>query len=261
MKISESIVTLGCPEFKEPIQDRSASIRRHLECRDVEAIEVLQPSLCYVPLIPLLCSLKPFHRNLGTEGQLSNLSALLEELTHTAQYDESTYYLFRLLENLLSLTSSLVDKGQVTLGVRNWFTPGDATWHVDRSPRKVAYRVLWCVGRREGLKVTPRANIDLQCHDTFMRREDALLTKLDRDVIRTGLDVNALWSHRPQQVFEMASENFPFIRSKDLIHTFAPTSVSIHKLQTTEQLGTYHRASWANRIRPGLQFIFTVVDN
>jgi hypothetical protein len=93
-----------------------------------------------------------------------------------------------------------------------------------------------------------------------MRREHVLLGRMDTEVLRTGVDVRSLWSHRPEQVEALISGEFPFLIHPERHWGIQPGAASIHRVQTPAQQGTYHRSSWQNHASPGLQIVITAVS-
>ncbi|KVC92359.1 hypothetical protein WI76_03895 [Burkholderia ubonensis] len=184
---------------------------------------------------PRLC-----RRILGEDAPLDQIARLLDDLNRIEQFARMLY-------------------GQrLLVSVRNWFAPGDLVWHVDRSSRDSAYRILWPLGRAAGMRVTPRDNFDHALYAAFMRREHPLLCRLDRDVAASGQPLEILWQHRHQQVYAMIEDDFPFLLDRDRVEAVRASSVSVHRIETPRLPGTYHRSAWANRNAPGLQIIITV---
>jgi hypothetical protein len=147
------------------------------------------------------------------------------------------------------------------VAIRTYFAPGDLVWHVDRVDEATAYRMVWPIGRPAGMRVTPADNIDTDIHRAYMRREHALLGRLDTRVMRTGAPVEALWAHRPAQLDAMISGRFPFIRDPAREIEVAPGAASIHRIETPARPGTWHRSSWDNRASPGLQIVITAASD
>lgn len=173
------------------------------------------------------------------------------------------YQLSRLLADLdaIECFAHALCGTRVLVSVRNWFAPGDLVWHVDRSARDVAYRILWPLGRIAGMRVTPHDNLDPNVYAAFMRREHPILCRLDIETARTGLPLETLWRHRPVQLQTLIKGNYPFLRDPDRVDAVHPTSVSVHRIETPRMRGTYHRSAWGNREAPGLQIIVTVTSS
>jgi hypothetical protein len=146
------------------------------------------------------------------------------------------------------------------VSIRTFFAPGDLVWHVDRLHDPEAFRLVWPIGRPAGMRVTPRDNIDARIHRAYMRREHPLLCRLDTRVARTGAEVETLWAHRPAQLAAMVSGEFPFVIDPALEWEIAPGAASIHRVETPEHPGTWHRSSWRNRRAPGLQIVITAAS-
>lgn len=147
------------------------------------------------------------------------------------------------------------------ISLRTYFAPGDLVWHVDRVAEPAAYRLLWALDRPAGMQVTPADNIDPHLYRAYMRREHPLLCRLDSRVLGTGAAAEALWAHRPEQLQAMISGRFPFLLDPACIWAVGPGAVSIHRVETPQQNGTYHRSSWANRNAPGFQVVITVAGD
>lgn len=141
--------------------------------------------------------------------------------------------------------------------IRTYFAPGDLVWHVDRVNERKAVRLLWPIGRPAGMCVTPADNLDMDLHRAYMRREHPLLSALDTRVLRTGLGLERLWAHRPEQVRSMVSGHFPFIHDPARVFQIDCNAISIHRVETPVHTGTYHRSCWDNHISPGLQIVIT----
>lgn len=161
---------------------------------------------------------------------------------------------------LTDFAGSLVE-ARASVAIRTYFAPGDLVWHVDRVNERAAFRLLWPLGRPAGMRVTPPDNINAPLHRAYMRREHTLLCRLDAHVLRSGAPVEALWAHRPEQLAVMKSGRFPFLVDSDREIEVTPGAVSIHRIETPVQAGTYHRSSWANRQCPGLQVVITAVSD
>ena len=143
------------------------------------------------------------------------------------------------------------------IAIRTFFAPGDLAWHLDRLHERLAFRLVYPIGRAAGMRVTTRDNIDERLFAAFMRREHPLLCRLDTQVANTGRDVEALWRHRPKQLEAMRSGSFPFLIDPTRVWQVAPDAASIHRVDTPRACGTYHRSCWSNRQRPGFQIVIT----
>ena len=164
------------------------------------------------------------------------------------------------IDTLATLAGRLVNT-RPSIAIRTYFAPGDLVWHVDRVNEPAAFRLLWPIGRPAGMRVTPAANVDAALHRAYMRREHPLLCRLDTRVMRSGVPVEQAWAHRPAQLDAMASGGFPFIHDRTLEFEIAPGAVSIHRVETPAQPGTWHRSSWANRAAPGFQIVITAASD
>lgn len=172
---------------------------------------------------------------------LADLSGLLEDIGR-----------------VLTWASSLAHARRTLVSVRNWFAPGDLVWHVDRSRRSRALRILWPIGRIAGIHVTSRASIDPVLYRAWMVREHPLLCRLDRMVFETHLPLERLWSHRPRQLRAMVSDDYPFMLDPQARRALRPHAISVHRIETPWHPGTWHRSAFENCHAPGLQLIMTV---
>jgi len=111
------------------------------------------------------------------------------------------------------------------------------------------------------MRVTMRDNIDPAIYAAFMRREHPILCRLDREIARTGLPLETLWRHRPMQALSMIVGDYPFLRDPERVDAVNPNFISIHRIETPNMHGTYHRSAWGNRNTPGIQIIFTVTSD
>lgn len=168
-------------------------------------------------------------------------------------YSESVLQLFQDLKGLSGINRVLVS-------VRNFFAPGDLVWHVDRSTKRRAIRVIWPLARDHGTLYTPTENIDLDMHTAYMNREHPLLSLLDRQVFDKNISYRENWHHRPYQVNAMLHCDFPFIKDATKIKEADPDSIAIHRFDTGKSDGTYHCSSSRNEVTPGLQTIFTATE-
>ena len=160
---------------------------------------------------------------------------------------------------LEAFASSLIGTGAPPqTSIRTYFAPGDLVWHVDRVNERTAFRLLWPLGRPAGMRITSADNIDPGIYRAYMRREHPLLCKLDTRVLHTGVDAEQYWAHRRVQLEAMRSGRFPFLLDEDAVAQVPPDAISIHRVETPAQHGTYHCSSWANRQAPGLQVVITV---
>ncbi len=158
---------------------------------------------------------------------------------------------------VLSFGCALNNGGRVVVSLRNWFAAGDLVWHVDRSARGGALRLLWPLNRKAGMYVTTQDNIDPELYRAYMSREHPLLCRLDRALFDSGESLERLWRHRPRQVQAMRSGIYPFLRQHSHVWQLDPHAIGVHRFETPTTGGTYHRSTWENRDSPGLQVIMT----
>jgi hypothetical protein len=228
----------------------------------VEAVEIPRPALdatAYAGLVRRLLAAPYFMSDFNQYSSAHGLAHLCRRVLgpHVPVHERDA-----LLADLVAIEAfgSALGGPRVLVSIRNWFAPGDLVWHVDRSAREIAYRILWPLGRREGMRITPYANIDPCLYAAFMRREHPLLCRLDREIARTGLPLEVVWRHRPAQVRAMIAGAYPFLRDGTAALAVRPDSVSVHRIDTPGMRGTFHRSAWGNRHFPGLQVILTVTS-
>lgn len=228
--------------------------------RRVEAVEIPRPQLADTGYAGLVRSLIASPRFMCDFSQTPSDIAFPRLCRRCLGDDTPPLQVQRLLEDLARIEALARDfcGDRLLISVRNWFAPGDLVWHVDRSARAAAYRILWPLGRAEGMRIMPRDNLDHDLYAAFMRREHPLLCRLDRDIAATGGSLEALWHYRPRQVRAMIEDDFPFVRDRGRVGAVDASSISIHRIETPRMPGTFHRSAWANRMSPGLQIIITV---
>jgi hypothetical protein len=229
----------------------------------VEAVEIPRPQLADTGYASLVRSLTALPRFMCDFSQTPADVAFPMLCRRFLGDDAPLMEMQRLLEDLARIETIARDfcGDRLLISVRNWFAPGDLVWHVDRSARNAAYRILWPLERTEGMRITPRDNLDRDLYAAFMRREHPLLCRLDRDIAASGGGLEALWRHRPRQVRAMIEDDFPFVRDRDRVGAVGASSISIHRIETPRMPGTFHRSAWANRMTPGLQIIITVTTH
>lgn len=189
------------------------------------------------------------------------LNKLVDYVLGRGTFSSERQTLIRDLLVLDTFGRALVEGPRLLVSVRNWFAPGDMVWHVDRSRKPVALRILWPLGRAEGMRLTRSSNIDPRLYAAYMRREHPLLCRLDREVARTGAGLKSLWAHRPLQVAAMTSGVYPFLLNSKSVWEVERNAISVHRIETPVSAGTFHRSAWANRISPGLQIILTATSS
>lgn len=226
----------------------------------LEAVEIIQPPLETRAFQPLVCALTQGPRFMSDfgEGPIDRaLDSLVARLFGRGAFPAERIALSRRLESIADAARTMAGGDRFLTSMRNWFAPGDLVWHVDRSFASRALRVLWPMGRVEGMHVTVSENIDSSVYAAFMRREHPILCKLDRIVADTGAPLEQVWRHRPAQVELLASGAYPYLKDPDRVRRIKPDAISIHRIDTPGVEGTYHRSGWNNRTAPGLQIIMT----
>ncbi|WP_404336937.1 hypothetical protein AB2M62_00680 [Sphingomonas sp. MMS12-HWE2-04] len=240
--------------------DGAQPARAALDRSACGAIEIPRPPLDALPyraFVAALLGRQGFRLDFNRLAPDAALAMVSDQLFGPGAYLRDRAALAEDIAQLAGFAEALAG-GRAAIAIRTYFAPGDTVWHLDRVGEARAFRLLWPIGRRSGMRVTPPGNIDLALHRAYMRREHPLLGRLDAQVLRTGADPETLWAHRPQQLAAMRAGDFPFVRDRALEYEVTPGAASIHRVATPQQPGTYHRASWDNRRAPGLQIVITV---
>ncbi|WP_182466856.1 hypothetical protein [Sphingomonas gilva] len=237
--------------------------RRLLDQSSLGAVEIPRPTLDEMPyrdFVRALLRKQGFKLDFNRLAPDAALAMVADQLLGPGAFDRERALLAEDIATLADFAGGLVG-GRPSISIRTYFAPGDLVWHVDRVNEQTAFRLLWPLGRPAGMRVTPTENIDEPIHRAYMRREHPLLCRLDTRVLRTGGQVEALWAHRPMQLAAMVSGQFPFLLDREEEWEITPGAISIHRVQTAAQPGTYHRSSWANRECPGLQVVITAASD
>jgi hypothetical protein len=245
------------------LSDGPASACERLGRSDVEAVEIGFPALDDLPyrdFVRALLARQGFKLEFHGQEPDSALALVSDRLFGPGAHVRDRDLLAHAIAALKAFMAELADDPAPLVAIRTYFAPGDLVWHLDRMGGSRAYRLVWPIGRPAGMRVTPADNIDAACYRAFMRREHALLGRLDTRVMRTGEDVSALWAHRPRQLEALVSGQFPFVIEAGRHWEIRPGAASIHRIQTPAQQGTYHRSSWDNHASPGLQIVITAVS-
>ncbi|MEO6359608.1 MAG: hypothetical protein ABIO43_03410 [Sphingomicrobium sp.] len=243
------------------LEQGSEAARNLLDKPSVEALELARPPLDELPyrdLVRALLGCQGFKLDFRGQKPAAVLAMVTEQLVGPGAFLRERALLAEEIAALETFATGLVGAERAQTSIRTYFAPGDLVWHVDRVNERNAFRLVWPIGRPAGMYVTPATNIDPQMHLAFMRREHPLLCQLDTRVLNAGVDVERLWAHRPAQLAAMTSGRFPFLRDPRHEWQVQPNAISIHRVETPAQRGTYHRSSWANRSAPGLQIVITV---
>ena len=245
------------------LPDGPGSARELLARRDVEAVEIGFPTLEELPyrdFVRALLGRQGFKLEFHGQEPDSALALVADRLFGPGAYVRERDLLGEDISALKLFMSELAGGPPPLVAIRTYFAPGDLVWHLDRVGDPSAVRLVWPIGRPAGMRVTPADNIDEECYRAFMRREHALLGRLDTRVLRTGEDVRSLWAHRPRQLKALISGQFPFLIDAERHWEVGPGAASIHRVQTPAQQGSYHRSSWENHATPGLQIVITAVS-
>jgi hypothetical protein len=216
--------------------------------------------LPYRDFVRALLARQGFKLEFHAQEPDSALALVSDQLFGQGAYVRDRDLLAQAISALKAFMADLAGCPAPLVAIRTYFAPGDLVWHLDRMGGSRAFRLVWPIGRPAGMRVTPADNIDEGRYRAFMRREHALLGRLDTRVMRTGEDVRSLWSHRPRQLGELISGQSPFLIDPERHSEIGQGAASIHRVQTPAQQGTYHRSSWENHASPGLQIVVTTVS-
>jgi hypothetical protein len=241
------------------LADGPGKVRRLLDTSALRAVEIARPPLGALPyrdFVRAVLARQGFKLDFNRLEPDAALALVSDQIFGPGAYVHERAALAEDIEALAALAEGLVG-ARPSITIRTYFAPGDLVWHVDRVNEAAAFRLLWPLGRPAGMQVTPGDNVDAAVFRAYMRREHPLLCQLDTRVLRTGAAVESLWAHRPVQLAAMVSGDFPFLRDPARVFQIASGAVSIHRVQTPLQTGTYHRSSWENRQSPGLQIVVT----
>lgn len=244
------------------MSDGPTEAGRALEASATSAIQLPRPAkddLPYRGLVDALLGCPGFKLDFRGQSPEAVLAMVAERLIGPGALPRERAAFAGDIAVLSDFMRDLVGGCRPQVAIRTYFAPGDLVWHVDRVSERVAYRLVWPIGRPAGMSVTTLENVDARLFDAFMRREHPLLCALDARVTRTGADVERIWAHRPKQLEAMRSGTFPFIRDPQEIWQVKHGFASIHRVETPAHPGTFHRSSWSNRASPGLQVVITVV--
>lgn len=251
------IATLSLADGAEPA-------RRQLGAAGVEAVQIPCRALDDQPFrdfVRALLRAPGFKLDFNGQTPEAALALVSTRLLGADVFARERALLAEEIWKLEAFAAALAPGSRPQIALRTYFAPGDLVWHVDRVSERLAFRLLWPLGRPAGMRVTPAENIDEARYRAFMRREHPLLCRLDTQVLRAGGDIEALWSHRPAQVAAMVSGRFPFLRDSARVGQIEANAISVHKVETPFQAGSFHCSSWANRGSPGLQIVITAASD
>jgi len=237
--------------------------RRLLDESAIGAVESLRPPLDEQPwrdFVRTLLRAQGFKLDFNRLEPDAALALVADRLLGPGAFVRERTLLAGEIAALADFTGRLAG-ARASVSIRTYFAPGDLVWHVDRIAESTAFRLLWPLGRPEGMRVTPRDNIDAVRHRAFMHREHPLLCRLDTRVLRTGAPMEKLWAHRPAQLEAMISGRFPYLIDSSREIAVTPGAVSIHRVETPARPGAWHRSSWANRQSPGFQIVITAASD
>ncbi len=237
-----------------------AAARAMLQRQDVDGIEFARPKLDDLPyndLVHALMARQGFRLDFRAQEPDGALAMIADQLLGPGTFLRERALLAEEIAVLKAFAAALVSGPPPLVAIRTYFAPGDLVWHVDRMGEAASFRLLWALGRPAGMRITPATNIDHAAYRAFMRREQALLNQLDTRVLRDKADLRVAWSHRPRQVEAMMTGDFPFLFDPAHEMEVTPGAASIHRVETPQQSGTYHRSSWDNHLNPGFQIVIT----
>lgn len=241
-------IEYGCEPAKRALDDSPAGA--------VELARAGLDDLPYRDLVAALLTRQGFRLDFNQLEPDAALTMVSDQLLGPGSFQRERALLAQDISELARFMGALTGaKPQVA--IRTYFAPGDLVWHLDRLDGSASYRLVWPIGRPAGMCVTPADNIDTDLFRAYMRREHALLCRMDTRVMRSGAAVERLWAHRPAQLEAMKAGHFPFLRDPRRLQQVSPGAASIHRVETPSQAGTYHRSSWANRASPGFQLVIT----
>ncbi len=261
MKKTDAEVTIGPPRIA--LADGAGAVRDALIGSSPGAVELPRPPLDQLPyrdFVRALLARQGFKLDFNRLAPEEALALVADRLLGPGAFARERSLFAEDIAALKAFLQDLAGGPPPLVAIRTYFAPGDLVWHLDRVSEDAAFRLVWPLGRRAGMRVTPADNIDARLHRAYMRREHALLCRLDTRVARGGGTPEALWAHRPAQLAAMISGDFPFLLDPERQWEIAPGAASIHCVDTPRQPGTYHRSSWANRACPGLQLVITAVS-
>ncbi len=150
--------------------------------------------------------------------------------------------------------------GTAHFGLRNFFCPGDAILHLDNMARGKAVRFLWAMGRPSGMKYTCRSNVNVPLYWDFIHRELHLIRRMDAIVFGEGKTIDEVWAHRPRQVSLLKNEKHHYMLDASKLEQVPVNWSSIHYVDTPDFPGTFHCNTFRNAEQPGLQLLFTTVN-
>lgn len=236
-----------------------AAARRLIDEEPLGAVEIDRPALeqlGYADLVRALPTRPGFRLDFRDQSPAEALAMLCRRLFGPDRFRREQALFAEDIASLAAFVGALAG-GRPQVAIRTFFAPGDLVWHLDRMNGAGAYRLVWPIGRSAGMQLTPADNIDGAVWRAWMRREHALLGRLDTQVAHEGGDVERIWAHRPVQLAAMTRGAFPFVIDPRRIAQVRLGAASIHRVDTPGSSGTFHRSHWANRDNPGVQVLIT----
>lgn len=261
----KEILSVG--KIYETTQDlgNTDEIRSFLNNSSIELIEIPQlpfEELPFKNLIKFLLSAGSFNWALPGESTetLIKLRDNLNLLTEDNIELQEEIDLFISEVKMLMEKLSLVNNGHVSLGLRNFFCYGDTILHVDNMAQGNAIRFLWAMGRPSGMQYTLRNNVNAEKYSHFINRELYLIQKMDLAVFTQNKTIEEVWSHRPKQIDDMKMGICSYLIDDSLMYQVPKYWSSLHRVETPDYHGTFHRNTFYNRESPGLQLLLTSVS-
>lgn len=226
----------------------------------VGGIEITRPAahaLPYAGLVAALLARTGFRLDFGGRTPADAIDLIADRLIGRGTLAAERTAFAADVAQIARVMQQVVGGPPPIVSLRSYFAPGDLVWHLDRMSGTAAYRFVWGIGRPAGMALTPASNIDHGRYAAYMRREHALLGRLDTQVSVGQGTVESLWEHRPMQLAALRSGSFPFVIDPARLLVVATGCASIHRVDTPGRAGAYHRSSWGNRDAPGLQLVVT----
>lgn len=215
-----------------------------------------------------VCEDPPLYRR-----AIGSAAAILREAASflPGNRDGRTEYLSLLAERI-SLFRYLTGAETMHCSIRNHFWPLDCIWHydpvmkVESGTDAPSLRMVWAVGRNLGPMYTGRHNVNVDAYGDLLKTHGDYLTYIRNLAVRNVADAIPAILESPDFVRVLADQNRSFLHDPNEFYSAPPDDLAFHRLghpMTNRGLvvpGTFHRASFDNFNRPGLQIILSVVN-
>lgn len=244
------------------LSDGADTARRTLDRLPTGIVQITRPALDQLPyqrLLRALLAKQGFKLDFNQLEPDAAIALVADRLLGPDRFADERTALAKDIAALATFTGDLAG-AKPSIAIRTYFAPGDLVWHVDRLGARDAFRLLWPIGRPAGMMATPTDNIDPVLYRAYMEREYPLLGRLDTRVMRQGGTLDELWAHRPAQVAAMKAGDYSFLRDRDAVIRVDPGAASIHRVDTPDRPGTFHRSCWTNHTSPGFQIVITAAS-